>query len=318
MLAPTAQDAIPAQLTRGVELPAADALDAIDLEKRELGRELKKLRRQMRKTQEDFGRLIGYKRVSVSNAETGLRSLSRDFWAKCDEVLKTGTRLADWHDRICYGDGSEEPGPADTPCELRFASKFKSQDPAVAQEAYVRLGWPVTTERSELSLLTGRAVDVLEVPFSVGALGARWWIETGGREDAVRGLPALPRPGLHLAVISTGTSCYFLVRAGQNPWPATPSRSTAARRHPAHPGIAIIWHAGGSQVPVPPGGSGTPASWMFLPSRAATFRLPPPHAVAYLLGRAAAAAPTEDAFTLPGGALVMPPAASTWPRAAGE
>lgn len=268
-----------------------------------MGSDLRTRRRAAGKTQKEFAALLqGFTRSAVTNAETGLRDLSRDFWRECDRVLGTGSHFAGWHDRVCFG---LEPESRDegVRSELRVAAVLKTQDAAEAAEAYRRLGWPVAmTAEGLLALGTGLVADALEVPGPVGALAARWWLETGGREDVVRGLPGLPRPGTHLAAISAGGRWYFLARAGQAPW-RVPGGSSYGASQAAQ---AVVWHGSGSRVPAPPAGSGGRAMWEFLPCRAATFRLPAPHAVAYLLGRAAAASPTESGFVLPGGTLVTP------------
>jgi hypothetical protein len=237
------------------------------------------------------------------------------FWESCDRVLGSGTHFADWHDRIHFGLEPERSADrADTGGRLHVAAALKAPGVPEAAQAYLRLGWPVAeTEEGTLALGTGLVTDALEVPAAVGTLAARWWLETDGREDTVLGLPALPSAGAHLAAINAGERWYFLVRAGQSPWGASSAEihgpeDDARPAEQASDGVnnqIVVWHAAGSRIPVPPGNSDGQARWEFLPSRSATFRLPPPHAVAHLLGRASAAAPNGSGYTLPYGALVI-------------
>lgn len=296
-------------------------LGAMELKRKEIGRDLQARRKGLRMKQAEFAaRLNGYSRSAVTNAETGSRNLGRGFWTQCDRVCGTGTHFADWYDRIYFGLELKQPadrGSADS--RLHVAAALKAPNVPEAAGAYLRLGWPVTeTADGMLAMDTGLTADALEVPAAVGTLAARWWLETDGREDTILGIPALPSAGAHLAAIGTGNQWYFLVRAGHSPWRALASEIGAPERtaHPAGPtcagasGRMIVWHAAGSRVPAPPGAPDCQARWEFLPSRSATFCLPPAHAVAHLLGRAAAAtAPNGSGYVLPGGTLVMPAAA---------
>jgi hypothetical protein len=287
-------------------------LEAVQQMRRDIGRDLAARRRAAGMIQKQFGARTGYTRSGVSTAESGSGSgnMSRNFWEACDRVLGTGTHFADWHDRIYAGvkpDPLPGPGPA---AELRAASALKAPGLAEARAAYTRLGWPVSEAAGGLALATGLAADAFAVPRTAGALAARWWLETGGREDLVRGIPALPSPSTYLAVIDAGDRWYFLVRSGSSPWQA--AAGSAPGPLPGTGDPAVLWHAAGSSVPAPPSSGGGAATWAFLPSR--TIRLAPPHAVLYLLDRAAAAARDPAALILPGGTRVTPAAADLAPR----
>jgi transcriptional regulator with XRE-family HTH domain len=291
-------------------LRAADAgvpdLEAIEHMRNDMGRDLAARRRAARMKQQEFGGKAGYSRSGISNAETGWRDMSREFWEACDRVLGTGTHFADRYDRT-YAGREPEPAPVrDRATELLTAAALRAPEFAEARAAYLRLGWPVSeTAGGALALATGAAVDAFEVPSTAGTIAARWWLETGGREDMVRSLPALPSPGSHLAAIDAGDRWYFLVRSGSCPWPA-PAADPASpvQDAPSATGPAVLWHAADSSVPVPPAAPGWRATWAFLPSR--TILLPPPLAILHLLDRAVAVVRGRSALALPGGTLVTP------------
>ena len=300
---------------RAIDRTGPDLEDITQL-RRQLGRDLAARRKAAGMLQEELASRIGHTRGSLSNAETGSRDKSRKFWQSCDNVLGTGTHFADWYDRIYAGhEPAPSPKAAATPA-LRLSAALKSgRDLAGMLAEYRLLGWPARPEsHGALALPTGEVADAFEVPRAVGVIAARSWLDTGGKEDLVRGLPALPSPTTHLAVIDAGARWYFLARPGSSPWPA-PSPQQAAweppagapgRNLPPADGSAVIWHAGRSSVPLPPASAIQTASWAYLPNGQA-LRLAPPYAVLHLLGRAASMI-TASALALPGGTLVTPAA----------
>jgi hypothetical protein len=161
----------------------------------------------------------------------------------------------------------------------------------------------VAESRDQLELATGTVVDAMQVGRLTGMVAAQCWLETGGREDMARGLPALSAPGRSLAVIEAGESWYFLVRTGASPWDGA-----GRRQEPGPPAApqdgAIRWHSAGSAIPAPPGTGPSAARWAYLPARAV--RLAPPLAMLELLGRAAAMTRAPGTLTLPGGAVAFP------------
>jgi hypothetical protein len=309
-------------LARAIDRTGPDLEDITQL-RRHLGRDLAARRKAAGMLQHELARKIGHTRASLSHAETGIRDKSRKFWQSCDDVLGTGTHFASSYDRIYAG---HEPAPSPkavaTPA-LRLSAALKSgRDLAGTLAEYRLLGWPACPEpHGELALPTGQVADAFEVPRAVGVIAARSWLETAGKEDLVRGLPALPSPATHLAVIDAGNRWYFLTRPGSSPWPA-PVPQPAGRESPASApgrnpppadGPAVIWHAGHSSVPLPPASATQAASWAYLPNGQA-LRLAPPYAVLHLLGRAASMITAPAALALPGGTLVTPAASAipTW------
>lgn len=192
------------------------------------------------------------------------------------------------------------------------AERDLQTDPSAA---YARLGWPVTKTGGRLELITGTALDALEVPHGAGMLAARWWRHTGGFVDVVRQLPSLPDPGEALAVIASGDRWFFLAEAGSCPWRANDRTVFTAQGGPVAPewapGGVIRWHSHGARIPAPdartePGGmNALDAGWAVVPSR--RIRLPCPVALLGLLARAAEATRLgPPALTLPGGAMTVP------------
>jgi transcriptional regulator with XRE-family HTH domain len=280
-------------------------LEAAGWMRRDMGRDFAARRRGAGLTQQKFGTRGGFTRSYVSHAENGQQHVSREFWEAADRMLGTGTHFTAWYDRI---NGTREPEPEHPAVQLLTAAGLRAANPAEALAWYRKLGWPASEEPGGLALETGQAADALEVPCTAGLLGARWWLETGGQQDLVRGLPQLPSPVTYMAAVDAGDRWYFLVRAGSSPWPAQCAREVAhgmASRTPAAPdGPAISWHAVGSRIPLPPATAGQQAAWAFLPSP--VLRLPPPLAVLHLLSRAAAVARNPSALAMPGGTLVTP------------
>jgi DNA-binding XRE family transcriptional regulator len=75
----------------------AEGIDAMWLD---LGRQLAALRRKAGLTQVKLGAVIGFSRTTVSVAEIGRVSHSREFWRACDKALGTGGVLTAGADQI--------------------------------------------------------------------------------------------------------------------------------------------------------------------------------------------------------------------------
>lgn len=274
--------------------------------RRDMGQDLARRREEAGLTQEKFADLTGrYGRGTVSHAETGIGDTGREFWVIADRLLGTGGLFAECHDLIREYLGQEKRAAVtcDGIEELRCHVVLKSAQPYAALSGYRRLGWPVTADGDRLALVTGTAADVLEVTRPAGAVAVAWWLETGGAENAARGLPALPAPGMSLAVIDAGERWYFLVSAGSFPWGADAGGSAGA----AQEGPAVRWHATGSSIPAPPSKAGLAAArWAHLPVSA--LQPAPALAVLDLLGKAASMTRAPGTLRLPGGAVAVPAA----------
>jgi DNA-binding XRE family transcriptional regulator len=68
--------------------------------RRALGRQLAAMRNRAGLSQWDLAPLTGYSRSTLSDAELGRHRLRREFWVRCDELLKGETRLVASYDRI--------------------------------------------------------------------------------------------------------------------------------------------------------------------------------------------------------------------------
>jgi DNA-binding XRE family transcriptional regulator len=85
--------------------PAIQALDEAGAEsllqmRRALGRQLAAMRNRAGLSQWDLAPLTGYSRSTLSDAELGRHRLRREFWVRCDELLKAESRLVASYDRI--------------------------------------------------------------------------------------------------------------------------------------------------------------------------------------------------------------------------
>jgi transcriptional regulator with XRE-family HTH domain len=276
----------------------------IRLLRRELGKELAGWRQAVGFTQAQLGRKVGYSRSTVSTVESGGQQVPREFWVSCDELLGTAGRLTELSgaiklEQVAEGRTAAQSGSwPELPKPRRAASPGR---PHTAAE-YASLGWPVEQQSGQLELVTGSAVDALELSRPAGMLAAHWWLGTGGNPDTIRGLPALPPPAMSLAVIAAGPRFFFLVQSGACPWlgservPASSVDASAA---------VIRWHAEGSRIPAPPGDADTLATWLYPPGE--TFRLADPIALLDLLAKAAAAVRRHPAaLVLPDGIIAVP------------
>lgn len=267
----------------------------------DMGRALAGRRKAAGLTQAQFGARIGYTRSAVSHAETARHDdTGREFWEAADRILGIGSYFTSWHDRIRAPLERRGPSALTHGADLPVGAAMKGGDSGAALADYRQRGWPVAETDGGLELTTGTVVDAMQVGRLAGLVAAQCWLETGGREDVARGLPALSAPGRSLAVIEAGGSWYFLVRTGASPWTC----ADASRTCQAPQEGAIRWHSAGSRIPAPPGTGEQPAKWAYLPGRAV--RLAPPLAVLELLGRAAAMTRAPGTLTLPGGGIAFP------------
>jgi transcriptional regulator with XRE-family HTH domain len=273
--------------------------------RRELGRQLAARRKAAGLVQRELGRMAGYSRSAIANAETGNAITGRRLWQGADRALGTGEVFTRGHDRIQAHIGAEAQARAEklVPADLGQPGDggLATVPASRAWQAYQDRGWPADQDPGgRLWLVTGTVLDALEVPQLAGMVAISWWLYTRGVPDPIRCLPALPDPAGALAVISTGTRCYFLARPGSCPW-TSPHTTTAEKA-----GAAMVrWHAQGGRVPAPPSPlqDGQRAWWAHAPSQGGL--LASPMALLHLLAQATA---TTDgtALILPGGVRAVP------------
>jgi DNA-binding XRE family transcriptional regulator len=67
--------------------------------RRALGRQLAAMRNRAGLSQWELAPLTGYSRSTLSDAELGRHRLRREFWLRCDELLKADSRLVASYDR---------------------------------------------------------------------------------------------------------------------------------------------------------------------------------------------------------------------------
>jgi Helix-turn-helix domain len=79
---------------------AAGGPEALWQMRRALGRQLAALRNRAGLSQWEFSPLTGYSRSTLSDAELGRHRLRREFWQRCDELLKADGHLVGSYDRI--------------------------------------------------------------------------------------------------------------------------------------------------------------------------------------------------------------------------
>lgn len=83
--------------TAGLDGPSTESLLQM---RRALGRQLAAQRNRAGLSQWDLAPLTGYSRSTLSDAELGRHRLRREFWLRCDELLKAEGRLVASYDRI--------------------------------------------------------------------------------------------------------------------------------------------------------------------------------------------------------------------------
>lgn len=282
--------------------PGGDT-DAATWLRAEMGRELARRRKEAGLSQEDLAALTGrYSRSMVSHAELGADRVARRFWEAADRILGTRGLFAGLHDELrgCLEPVKEAAAWAAGP-GLRCELALKAAQPDRALAGYRRLGWPVAARADVAELLTGRAADALEVSRPAGEVAAGAWLESGGADGVVRGVPGLPAPEGALAVIEAGGRWFFLVRPGF-PWQGSRDRVRPAGGEDT---AEVLWHSAGGRVPLPPSKAGASAArWAYLP--AAVLHPAPPLAVLGLLGWAVASTRVPGRLQLPGGAFAAP------------
>lgn len=286
--------------------------DSVVAMRRELGGQLASHRKAAGFLQRELGTLIGYSRTAIANAENGGTQTSRQLWVRLDRALKTGELLARGYDRVQAQIAAEaRAGAARLASEASTGAMehphtgLESSSPDQARQAYRDRGWPVEEDRTgRLWLVTGTAIDVLEVPRTAGFVAMGWWLYTRGVPDEIRGLPALPDPASALAVITTASACYFLARSGSCPW-GVRDITTATTPGPASP-IVVRWYAEGGRIPAPPSRLDTHerARWAHVPP--ADGQLVSPMALLHVLAQATAATSDGVGLTLPGGVRAVP------------
>jgi transcriptional regulator with XRE-family HTH domain len=285
--------------------------------RRELGRQLAARRQAAGYAQREFGVLAGYSRSAVANAENGGSGVGRQLWEQADRVLQTGELFTRGYRRIqaqkvtesraafrsqAFTEGTGEPD--------QLPDGVASPSVDEARQAYAARGWPVEEGTGRrLWLVTGTAIDALEVPRAAGMVAMNWWLYTRGLPDDIRGLPALPDPAAALAVISAGPLCYFLARSGASPWTSR-GDGPADQAETASP-VAVRWHADGGRVPAPPTelADGERAGWAHVPPDG---QLASPMALLHLLAQAVATTQHGAGLLLPGGVRALPAPAASW------
>jgi hypothetical protein len=285
--------------------------------RRELGHQLASRRRAAGYLQRELGVLLDYSRTAVANAEIGSRGTGRQLWERADRVLGTGELFTRGFARIqaqlaaesqasvgrpVPGTGSPEPGEA----PRQQADGLESLTAGTALRACQERGWPAQEDPAgQLWLVTGTAIDALEVPRQAGMLAMNWWLYTRGVPDEIRGLPALPDPAGALAVVAAGPRCYFLTRSSAYPW----TRRDAEAARVTGPADAVVrWHAHGRRVPLPPSplSDGERVAWAHAPS--GDGQLVSPMALLHVLAQAVAATRKGIGVILPRGVRVVPAA----------
>jgi transcriptional regulator with XRE-family HTH domain len=76
------------------------AADQVQEMRRGLGRELAARRREAGFSQRQLAPLTGYTRSTLSDAELGRHHVQRDFWERCQRVLRVGGELTCRYDQI--------------------------------------------------------------------------------------------------------------------------------------------------------------------------------------------------------------------------
>ena len=283
--------------------------DEVAALRRDLGRQLAERRKAAGYVQREFGALVGYSRTAVANAETGHARIGRPLWERADRVLGTGELFARGFDRIQVHASTAAQASATLPqtCDIQPAEPtalggLRSQTAGEALVACQERGWPAEEDRGgRLWLVTGTAIDVLEVPRAAGMVAMAWWLYTRGVPDEIRRLPVLPDPAAALAVIAAGPRCYFLARSGASPWTRQDADGSGAPDR-----AAVRWHADGSRVLAPPSplADGVRAVWAHVPSPGG--QLASPMALLHVLAQAVAGTRHGDSLLLPGGVRAVP------------
>ena len=80
--------------------PDAPGAETVTQLRRALGRQLAAMRNRAGLSQWELAPLTGYSRSTLSDAELGRHRLRREFWLRCDELLKADSRLVASYDRV--------------------------------------------------------------------------------------------------------------------------------------------------------------------------------------------------------------------------
>ena len=80
--------------------PDGPSAETVTQLRRALGRQLAAMRNRAGLSQWELAPLTGYSRSTLSDAELGRHRLRRDFWLRCDELLKADSRLVASYDRV--------------------------------------------------------------------------------------------------------------------------------------------------------------------------------------------------------------------------
>jgi transcriptional regulator with XRE-family HTH domain len=169
--------------------------------RRELGRQLAMRRTAAGLVQRELGRLVGYSRSAIANAETGATVACRRLWQGADAALGTGELFTRGHDRVQARICAEAQARAEMlvsaldPGGQLGDGGLATVTASRALQAYRDRGWLVDRDAGgRLWLVTGTVIDALEVPQLAGLVAVGWWLYTRGVPDPIRGLPALPDP----------------------------------------------------------------------------------------------------------------------------
>ena len=116
--------------------------------RRALGQQLAAMRNRAGLSQWELAPLTGYSRSTLSDAELGRHRLRREFWLRCDELLKADSRLVASYDRI-------ETAAAIMRQRARSTAELARDQDASARLQAVRAA-PVSAERPVSADDTGR------------------------------------------------------------------------------------------------------------------------------------------------------------------
>jgi transcriptional regulator with XRE-family HTH domain len=209
---------------------AAGGPEALWQMRRALGRQLAALRNRAGLSQWEFAPLTGYSRSTLSDAELGRHRLRREFWQRCDELLKADGHLIRSYDRI--------------------------ETAAALMRQRARSAAQVTREQDASARL--RAIPPLVPPGGAGEAGR----DSAGAPGSAPGSAAgRAGDGSHVA------AAIDLVRdsgpAASDPDTPGPGISDPGAAGPGIPGPGILRPGGsapGSADPGPPGPAGHPGS----------------------------------------------------------
>src|SRR6202012_1765081 len=91
---------VPVRPARAPEEASGESLQQM---RRALGRQLAALRNRAGLNQWDLAPLTGSSRSTLSDADLGRHRMRRQFWVRCDELLKAGNGLGAGYDHIESG-----------------------------------------------------------------------------------------------------------------------------------------------------------------------------------------------------------------------